>query len=94
LGASNYQIKFMPTDPVQKALFQTYTANMSRMFIWTLVAELQETPQIWNPNILKGKIAKAEIFLTLPDVAAGNGPQDAALILQARDLVSKATVQN
>jgi hypothetical protein len=30
----------------------------------------------------------------LPDVAASNGPQDIALIAQARDLVSKATVQN
>jgi hypothetical protein len=91
---NNYQIKYMPTDAAHKALFQTYTANMYRMFMWTLVAELQVTPQIWNPNILKGKIAKAEIFLTLPDVAASNGPQDIALIAQARDLVSKAAVQN
>jgi mono/diheme cytochrome c family protein len=91
---NNYQIKYMPSDADHKALFQTYTANMYRMFMWTLVAELQTTPQVWNPTILKGKIAKAEIFLTLPDVAASNGAQDTALIAQARDLVSKATVQN
>ena len=91
---NNYQLKYMPTDPDQKALYQTYVANMYRMFMWTLVAELQVTPEIWNPNILKGKIAKAEIFLNVPEVAALNGAQDSALIAQARDLVSKAKVNN
>jgi mono/diheme cytochrome c family protein len=89
---NNYQLKYMPTDADQKTLFQTYTANMYRMFMWTLVDELQKTPEIWNPTILAGKIKKAEIFLTLPEVAAINGPQDTALIAQARDLVSKAKI--
>jgi mono/diheme cytochrome c family protein len=91
---NNYQLKYTPTDAAHKALYQTYTANMYRMFMWTLVAELQTTPEIWNPNILKGKITKAEIFLTQPEVAATNGTQDVALIAQARDLVSKAKVNN
>ncbi len=91
---NNYQLKFMPTDPDQATLYQTYVANMYRMFMWTLVDELQTTPEIWNPNILKGKINKAEIFLNVPAVAAMNGDQDKALIAQARDLVSKAKVNN
>jgi hypothetical protein len=89
---NNYQIKYMPTEPEQRALYQTYAANQWRMFIWVLVDELQKTPSLWNPNILTGKIKKAEIFLTLPEVAAVGGAMDAALIAQARDLVSKATV--
>ena len=91
---NNYQLKFMPTDPEQAALYQTYVANMYRMFMWTLVDELHTTPEIWNPNILKGKINKAEIFLNVPAVAALNGEQDKALIAEARDLVSKAKVNN
>jgi hypothetical protein len=39
-----------------------------------------------------GKIRKAEIFLTQPDVAATNGAADTALIAQARELVGKAQV--
>jgi hypothetical protein len=89
---NQYQIKYMPAEPMQRALYQTYTANMYRMFIWTLVDELQQTPSIWNPPILTGKIKKAEIFLSLPEVQAINGPQDMALIAQARDMVAKATV--
>jgi hypothetical protein len=87
-----YQIKYTPTEPAHKALYQTYAANQWRMFMWVLVDELQKTPQIWNPNILNGKIKKAEIFLTLPDIVAQNGAADMALIAQARDLVSKATI--
>jgi hypothetical protein len=89
---SNYQIQFTPTDPDQKALYQTYTANMYRMFLWRLVNELETAPSIWNPNILTGKIQKMEIFLSHPEVSAANGAQDTALIAQARDLVSKAQV--
>jgi mono/diheme cytochrome c family protein len=90
---NNYQIMYMPSDnATHKTLYETYTANMYRMFLWTLVGELQTTPSIWNPTILKGKIAKAQIFLTLPDVVAANGPQDAALIAQANQLVASATV--
>ena len=84
----------MPTDPEQAALYQTYVANMYRMFMWTLVDELHTTPEIWNPNILKGEINKAEIFLNVPAVAALNGEQDKALIAEARDLVSKAKINN
>ena len=91
---NNYQLKYMPTGADHKVLYQTYTANMYRMFMWTLVDELQKTPEIWNPNILKGKINKAEIFLSLPDVAATNAAQDTALLALARDLVSKAKVNN
>jgi len=87
-----YQLKYMPTDADQKAVYETYTANMYRMFLWRLISELQQTPSIWNPTILTGKIKKMEIFLTLPEVAAQNGAQDTALIAQARDLVAKATV--
>ncbi|HEY2899909.1 MAG TPA: cytochrome c [Polyangia bacterium] len=87
-----YQIKYMPADPTHKALYQTYTANMYRMFLWTLVDELTQTPSIWNPTILNGKIDKMEIFLTLPDVQAQNGAQDTALLVEARALVSKAAV--
>jgi hypothetical protein len=32
---NNYQIKYMPTGAAHKTLFQTYTANMYRMFMWT-----------------------------------------------------------
>jgi mono/diheme cytochrome c family protein len=89
---NNYQIMFTPTEPTQKTLYQTYAANQWRMFMWTLIGELQTTPQIWNPSILGGKINKAEIFLTQPDVTAINGAQDKAMLAMARDLVSKATV--
>jgi hypothetical protein len=89
---NNYQIMYTPTDPEQKTLYQTYAANQWRMFMWLLVDELQMTPQIWNPTILQGKIHKAEIFLTQPDVAATNGMGDTMLIAQARDLASKAQV--
>ena len=41
----------------------------------------------------QGKIAKAEVFLTLLDVAATNGPED-TLVAQAQDLASKAAVQD
>jgi mono/diheme cytochrome c family protein len=89
---NNYQVKFMPTEPTQKALYQTYAANMWRMFMWVLVDDLQKNPSVWNPTILMGKIKKAEIFLTLPDITATNGPQDEMLIATARSLVGKATV--
>jgi hypothetical protein len=89
---NNYQIMYTPTDPTYKALYQTYAANQWRMFMWTLIGELQTTPTIWNPSILGGKINKAEIFLTQPEVAALNGPQDTAMLAMARSLVSKATV--
>jgi len=89
---NNYQTAYMPSDAGHKTLYQTYAANMYRMFLWQLVSELQTTPSIWNPTILKGKIAKAQIFLTLPDVAAVNGPQDTALLAQVSQLVSKATI--
>jgi len=88
---NNYQIMYTPTDATHKALYQTYAANQWRMFMWTLIGELQATPQIWNPSILGGKINKAEIFLTQPDVTAVNGAQDKAMLAMARDLVSKAT---
>jgi hypothetical protein len=83
---------YMPTAADHKALYQTYTANMYRMFMWMLIGELQQTPSIWNPTILGGKINKAEIFLKLPEVAANNGAQDTAMIAQARSLVASATV--
>jgi hypothetical protein len=89
---NNYQLKYTPTEAEHKALYQTYAANQWRMFMWVLVDELQKTPQVWNPNILMGKIRKAEIFLTQADVAATNGAADVALISMARDLVGKATV--
>jgi cytochrome c553 len=89
---NNYQLKYTPTEAEHKALYQTYAANQWRMFMWVLVDELQKTPQIWNPGILQGKIKKAEIFLTQPDVAATSGGADAMLISQARDLAGKAQV--
>jgi mono/diheme cytochrome c family protein len=89
---NNYQLMYTPTDPTHKALYQTYAANQWRMFMWILVDELGTTPQIWNPTILQGKIKKAEIFLTQPDVAAVNGAADTMLIAQARDLAGKAQV--
>jgi mono/diheme cytochrome c family protein len=89
---NNYQLMYTPTDPTHKALYQTYAANQWRMFMWILVDELQTTPQIWNSSILQGKIKKAEIFLTQPDVAATNGAADTMLIAQARDLTGKAQV--
>jgi mono/diheme cytochrome c family protein len=92
---SNYQLMYMPTDnPTHTALYETYTANMYRMFMWELLDELQATPQIWNPSILLGKVQKAEIFLTLPDVAAINGPQDTALLSQIKSLIGSAQVMN
>jgi hypothetical protein len=42
--------------------------------------------------MLLGKIQKAELFLTTPDVVAANGAQDAALVAQARMLVNAAKV--
>jgi mono/diheme cytochrome c family protein len=89
---NNYQTLYMPTDAGHKTLYQTYTANMYRMFLWQLVSELQTTPSIWNPTIMKGKIAKAQIFFALPEVAAANGPMDTALLAQVTQLMSKATV--
>jgi mono/diheme cytochrome c family protein len=89
---NSYQLKYTPTDPTHKALYQTYAANQWRMFMWTLVGELQTTPQIWNSSILQGKIKKAEIFLTQPEMAAQNGAMDTAMIAMARDLVGKATI--
>jgi hypothetical protein len=56
------------------------------------VGELQATPSIWNPTIMKGKIAKAQIFLSLPDVVAANGAQDTALIAQVNQLIASAKV--
>jgi hypothetical protein len=88
---NNYQIMYTPTDPTHKALYQTYAANQWRMFMWTLIGELQATPSVWNPTILGGKINKAEIFLTQPEVAAINGPQDTAMLAMVRQLVSSAT---
>jgi len=90
---NNYQIMYMPSDnATHKTLYETYTANMYRMFLWQLVSELQTTPSLWNPTIMKGKIAKAQIFLTLPDVAATNGTQDTALIAQVNQLIASAKV--
>ena len=88
---NNYQIMYTPTDPTHKTLYQTYAANQWRMFMWTLIGELQATPSVWNPTILGGKINKAEIFLTQPDVAATNGDMDKAMLAQARSLVASAT---
>jgi hypothetical protein len=89
---NNYQIMYTPSDnATHTALYQTYAANQWRMFMWTLVGELQSTPSIWNRNILSGKINKAEIFLTQPAVAATNGAQDTAMLAQVRSLVSAAT---
>jgi hypothetical protein len=89
---NNYQIMYTPSDnPTHTTLYQTYAANQWRMFMWTLIGELQATPQIWNRNILGGKINKAEIFLTQPAVAAINGAQDKAMLAQARSLVMSAT---
>ena len=90
---NNYQIMYTPSDnATHTTLYQTYAANQWRMFMWTLIGELQTTPQIWNRNILGGKINKAEIFLTQPDVVAQPGNADTMLIAQARSLVSKAQV--
>lgn len=89
---NNYQIMYMPTAADHKSLYQTYTANMYRMFMWMLIGELQQTPSIWNPTILSGKVNKAEIFLKLPEVAANNGAQDTAMIAQARSLVASAMI--
>jgi hypothetical protein len=89
---NTYQITYMPTAADHKTLYQTYTANMYRMFMWMLIGELQQTPSIWNPTILGGKIGKAEIFLKLPEVTAANGAKDTAMIAQARALVGTATV--
>jgi hypothetical protein len=89
---NNYQLNKMPTEPQQRALYQTFTANMYRMFVWVLIDELQTTPQIWNPKILEGKLHKAELFLTSDQVDNPNLSQDTAMIAQARDLASKATV--
>jgi mono/diheme cytochrome c family protein len=89
---NNYQIMYMPSDnATHKTLYETYAANQWRMFMWTLIGELQATPQIWNRNILGGKINKAEIFLTQPDVVAANGAMDKAMLAQARSLVGSAT---
>jgi len=88
---NNYQIMYTPTDATHKALYQTYAANQWRMFMWTLIGELQATPSVWNSNILGGKINKAEIFLTQPDVATANGAQDKAMLSMARALVASAT---
>jgi mono/diheme cytochrome c family protein len=87
---NNYQIMFTPTDPTHKALYQTYAANMWRMFMWTLVGELQQNPTVWNKSILQGKITKAGIFLNQPDVAATNGMMDTALLNMANSMVSAA----
>jgi mono/diheme cytochrome c family protein len=89
---NNYQLDKMPTEPTQRALFQTYTANMYRMFMWVLIDELQQTPQIWNPKILEGKIHKAELFLTSAKVDNPNLTQDTAMLAQARSLTAAATV--
>ncbi|HTM44391.1 MAG TPA: c-type cytochrome [Polyangiaceae bacterium] len=89
---NNYQLDKQPTDPEQRALYQTYTANMYRMFMWVLIDELQTTPQIWNPNILEGKIHKAELFLTSSTVDNPNLAQDTAMLAQARMLKGSATV--
>jgi cytochrome c553 len=86
------QLKYMPTDPAHKALYQLYSANMYRMFLWMLVDDLQKDPSVWNKTMLLGKINKAEIFLKVPEVVAANGDKDAALVAQARMLVGAAKV--
>jgi mono/diheme cytochrome c family protein len=89
---NNYQIMYTPTDnATHTTLYQTYAANQWRMFMWTLIGELQATPSIWNRNILGGKINKAEIFLTQAAVSAQNGAMDKAMLAQARSLVAAAT---
>jgi len=89
---NNYQLDKMPTEPTQKALFQTYTKNMYRMFIWVLIDELTQTPQLWNPKILEGKIHKAELFLTSTKVDNPELAQDTAMLAKARALAAAATV--
>jgi mono/diheme cytochrome c family protein len=89
---NNYQIMYTPSDnPTHTTLYQTYAANQWRMFMWTLIGELQATPSVWNRNILGGKINKAEIFLTQPAVSATNGAQDTAMLSMVRSLVGSAT---
>jgi len=89
---NNYQIMYTPSDnATHTTLYQTYAANQWRMFMWTLIGELQATPQVWNRNILGGKINKAEIFLTQTAVSANNGAMDKAMLAQARSLVAAAT---
>ncbi len=68
--------------------------NYHDVFMWELLDEIQTTPQIWNPSILLGKVQKAQIFLTLPDVAAINGSQDTALLSQVKSLIASAQVMN
>jgi mono/diheme cytochrome c family protein len=89
---NNYQIMYTPSDnATHTTLYQTYAANQWRMFMWTLIGELQTTPSVWNRAILSGKINKAEIFLTQPAVAATNGSADTAMLAQVRSLVGAAT---
>ena len=89
---NNYQLDKMPTEAKQLELFQTYTKNMYRMFVWVLIDELTQTPQLWNPKILEGKLHKAELFLTSSKVTNDNLAQDQAMLAQARALAAKATV--
>jgi len=65
---------------------------MYRMFVWVLIDELTQTPQLWNPKILEGKLHKAELFLTSSKVTNDNLAQDQAMLAQARALAAKATV--
>jgi len=62
--------------------------HMYRMFLWTLIDELQRRPPSGNPTILNGKIKRWRSS-DVPEVAAQNGAPDSALIAQARDLVGK-----
>ena len=87
---NNYQIMYTPTDATHKALYQTYAANQWRMFMWTLIGELQQNPTVWNKSILQGKITKAGLFLNQPDVAATNSAMDTAMLSMANAMVGSA----
>ena len=87
---NNYQLMYTPTDPTHKALYQTYSANLWRMFMWTLIGELQQDPTVWNKSILQGKITKAGLFLNQADIQATNGAMDTAMLSMVNGMVSSA----
>ena len=87
---NTYQIMYTPTDPTHKTLYQTYSANLWRMFMWTLIGELQQDNTVWNKNILLGKITKAGLFLNQPDVQAVNGAMDTAMLNMVNSMVNAA----
>jgi hypothetical protein len=90
---STYQLKFVPKQADRKELYQRLGGNMYRMFLRSIIGQLQKDNWICDAALLQHRIDRAKAFLGQTEIVAANGTQDQEMFATLAALLAKSATR-